>query len=270
MEDYIASLPTPSSCRSHSRQAPNRSADALARKRERDKDNQRKKRQREREHIADLEAKVRCLERKLGEVNTLCTGYVTSSPARQIDHTSASDASYGGRRGSDNYIATPSMTNEVISTASISLPGSALSPVDYGSITPNTSSSLTSKSTAASSQFRTSPDSINVSFTLLDKLIVSPDWNRPPAWSLSRPSENYRFLKRGTAFAPLLVQLRADPAVEEACPPVVRALDLLFGGSGNPLANFVHSEVVDLPFLPPEKFGAMSIIYLYLRACAPH
>jgi hypothetical protein len=53
--------------------------------------------------------------------------------------------------------------------------------------------------------------------------------------------------------------------MEELCPPVPKAMDLLFGGSLNLLANFVFSELAQMPFLTPEKFGACSLIYTLLR-----
>ncbi|KAF9893309.1 hypothetical protein FE257_011739 [Aspergillus nanangensis] len=102
-----------------------------------------------------------------------------------------------------------------------------------------------------------------LSSTLLDGLLDRPVWLRLPLYSTSQKGHHY--LIRGETFAPVIAQLRATRDLAVLCPDIPKPIDLLFGGSSNTLANFIVSELSDLPLLPPEKFASSWLIYLYCR-----
>ncbi|KAH6612172.1 hypothetical protein C7974DRAFT_92379 [Boeremia exigua] len=272
MNDSIACTYTSSSRQSQSRQLPRRSAGALIRKRERDKENQKKKREREREHIAGLEAKVLSLEQELAKAEAQCHGYAKSMQSPPTDHALANGDNCSVSSEGEERIVRPCTTANGVFGASAQLSSDNLQE-DIGAMPPPNNHSLpstifspfTARFTSICDPPRSLPESAVVSLELLNRVIKSPEWDRVPAWNLSQSSGSYRFFNRAAPFAPLLAQLRADPVMKLACPPIAKTMDLLFGGSSNPLANFVHSEIVDLPCLPPEKFGIIYLAYLYLR-----
>ncbi|KAL2793954.1 hypothetical protein BJX66DRAFT_305161 [Aspergillus keveii] len=252
MNENLSSKRTPSFRASQSNHSLH-SDNVLTRKRERDKENQRRKREREREYIAGLESIINDLEQKLEDAvfHRYRSKATSNSQSPALDSRSASDSRCHSRDKPENHLAVASLspTNGIETALSLCEP--SVAPVFPGDSPPTQSCSP--------------DDSVVVSIAVLRKLFAAPEWARAPSWNLARPSPNYRFLRRGEAFAPLSAHLRADPGMEAACPPYPKVLDLFFGGSSNLLANFVHSEISGLPLLPPEKFASMYIIYLYLR-----
>ncbi|KAL4860492.1 hypothetical protein BDV12DRAFT_181508 [Aspergillus spectabilis] len=253
----------------HSRHSDN----VLARKRERDKENQRRKREREREYIAGLESKIKDLERKLGDAafHQYRSRATSNSQSPAVDSHSARDSQCQSRGKSDNHLAVASRSTTNGTNTALSLREPSLAPIspEYSGAQLLAFSTVLISPPATSdfprTQSRASDDSVSVSLAVLSKLLATPESARVPSWNLARPSPNYRFLRRGEMFAPLLAHLRAEPGMEAACPPYPKVLDLFFGGSSNLLANFVHSEISGLPLLPPEKFASMYLVYLYLR-----
>ncbi|KAI9373935.1 hypothetical protein BJX61DRAFT_551919 [Aspergillus egyptiacus] len=102
-----------------------------------------------------------------------------------------------------------------------------------------------------------------VSSALLETLLDSPVWLRLPLFSAKQQDPHY--LLSGASLTPLISQLRATPDLAASCLDLPKPIDLLFGGSSNPLANTVASELRDLPILAPEKFATSWVSYLYCR-----
>ncbi|KIW04976.1 uncharacterized protein PV09_04138 [Verruconis gallopava] len=211
---------------------PDRLSKALLRKRERDRRNQQQKRERERRLVEDLKAKISQLERELAAANA----------DRGRGPLSLHSLICNGCRGRSCSTAGSQHDTDLAST--------------NGSI-------VAASSPPVSEPFRTSH--ATVSLSVLKKLLDTPEWLRTPLWNVDRPNANFRFLERGQGFVPLMAQLRATPSMAEKCPPVPKAIDLLFGGSSNVLANFVVDELAGLPLLSPEKFASCWHIYLYCR-----
>jgi hypothetical protein len=226
-----------------------RSSHALQRKRERDKQSQRNKRAREREYIASLEVKIRELEAAATLVHHVHGEGQFSPPNyrhRDIELRSVNDATTSDRQQSENRISV-SVGVPAVTSPALTLPS------------PSTISIPESLGPVCSLEAR-----ISVSPDVLSTLLSTPEWHRIPQWNVARPSEGYRFLTRGQGFASLKAQLR-ESDMKALCPPVPKVMDLLFGGSHNLLANFVFAELAQMPFLTPEKFGACTLIYTYLR-----
>lgn len=247
-----------------------RSRDALQRKRERDKRSQRNKRQREREYIASLETRIRELKAATTLVHhahgdTIIPEEEPWLDKRERNRLSQRIVSEGLRRPS---IATIAITD---------IPRSSLSPgttrnlsAGLALLSPDATSSehdaILSPAGRAPSDFGDGgKEKIVVSPSLLSNLLSTPDWLRVPLWNVEQPSEGYTFLTRGKGFPALIAELRSSPDFEEICPAVPKPIDLLFGGSLNPLANFVFAELWQMPFLTPEKYGACCLIYNLLR-----
>lgn len=271
-DSTVACTPTLSSRPPQSRQLPRRSAGALIRKRERDKQNQKNKREREREYVAGLEAKVQSLEKELAISNVQHYSYAKSVQSPPTDHTFASDTNCRVSSDTEERIVISCTMADAVLGASAQLSSSnfeeiigAIPPPNNAPIPSTSFVPFTPPSTLVNVLPCSLPDSAVVSLELLNRVITSPDWNRAPAWSLSQSNRSHQHFDRTASFLPLLAQLQADPAMKLVCPPIAKTLDLLFGGSSNPLANFVHSIIVHLPCRPPEKFGIIYVSYLYLR-----
>lgn len=272
MNETITSSKPTSSSRGSQRNHSHYSSNALVRKRQRDKENQQRKRERERKYIADLEAKVCHLERMLEGVSvhqsrsTIATPYPLP-PA--IVPSLASNAYCNAQDELENSVTLASHSTTGNTTSAIAL-HATVNRQDSGPQHPRVSTLLVSPpatNASSSSPSCTPEDNIVVSLGALSRLLETPEWGRVPLWNLTRQGLNYQFFDRGQAFKPLIAQLRADPAMEAACPPYPKTLDLFFGGSRNLLANFVHSEISGTPLLPLEKYSSMYLLYLYLRAC---
>ena len=251
-----------------------RSRDALQRKRERDKRSQRNKRQREREYVANLEARIQELEAATtlvhhahGELlplnlsdswsserhNTTVDSHAVNSPTARPNVGTISIAS----------ILRPSQSPGV--SRSLQLGRLPLSP----DATSSEQDALLSPVILPFNETReidhAPKDTIPVSPSILSELLSTPEWLRIPRWNVEQPSEGYHFLTRGKGFPNLVAELRSSSEMEEMCPPVPKVMDLLFGGSLNPLADFVFSELSQMPFLTAEKYGACILIYTLLR-----
>jgi hypothetical protein len=101
--------------------------------------------------------------------------------------------------------------------------------------------------------------------TLLETLLEAPAWLRLPLFSVKQQNPNY--LLNGASLAPLIAQLRASSDLAASCLEIPKTIDLVFGGSSNPLANTIAGELRDLPILPPEKFATSWLSYLYCWVC---
>jgi hypothetical protein len=249
-------------------QAYERSTEALSRKRDRDRNSQRRKREREREYIRELESKVHDLEGRLAEATTRFR-LSNINHVGVIGNLSATDAT---------KISTLSLPSVPLLCASLRTPGNdhtshirAVTPSPEASESYNREIArpLLSRVTAIEPPLNLRHGNVTVSSTVLINLLSTPEWSRIPLWNISRPSSNYRFLERGGKFPALLSQLRSDSSMEMKCPPFPKAIDLLFGGSSNLLANFIFADLSGMPLLSPEKFASCWLIYMYFRVCDP-
>lgn len=136
----------------------------------------------------------------------------------------------------------------------VDLPGSLVHPCATGC-----SPVWTSISTAGPST------SLVVSSALLETLLDAPAWLRVPLFSVKQQNPNY--LLNGASLAPLITRLRASSNLAVSCPELPKTIDLVFGGSSNPLANTIAAELQGLPILPPEKFATSWLSYLYCWVC---
>ncbi|KAI5927510.1 hypothetical protein F4810DRAFT_267933 [Camillea tinctor] len=211
----------------------NKRLTAAERKRERDKLNQRNKRQRERERIATLEETICRLEQEL----QLATG-------------SAHVGSVDLQTNNNNKILTASCLSDTLLTA-------------HNLVITNSSNS---SSRPSSSSISSSPEPIMMTLSMdsVTKLINTQEWKRLPLLSFS-PLPAPLFLLQTERVGSVIEQLRSTPNVAELLPGTPSALDLLFGGSGNELADIIVSALAPYPILPPEKFAIAWLIYIYFR-----
>lgn len=234
-----------------------RSTAARMRKRERDKEAQRTKRDRERRYIANLEAELSKLRGQLegstGRSDALLSPGTQTVPG-EADAITINDNSDidGGARESSLCFAASKASNDASPKTYFHSPPSmpvVLSPV------------VSTVSSGGSIQGIQSDD-IVLSSAALKRLLATPEWLRLPKWNLKPPSN---WILRGGDFPELMAQLKADPTLAIACPLEPKALDLLFGGSSNLLANFSYEYSNGLPLLAPEKFASTYFMYSILR-----
>ncbi|KAI1491620.1 hypothetical protein F5X96DRAFT_460235 [Biscogniauxia mediterranea] len=199
---------------------------ATERKRERDKLNQRNKRQRERERIAALEETIHRLEQEL-RLATCITDFHPGSLLATTHNPTITSRS-GSGSGSN----------------------SSFSPIS------SSSSSLSSSSTGLTM--------ITLALEPLTELLNTLEWKRLPLITFS-PLPPPLLLLQSDKVGAVVQRLRSTPNVATLLPATPKALDLLFGGSCNELADLIVSVLAPYPILPPEKFAIAWLVYLYFR-----
>ncbi|KIX03609.1 uncharacterized protein Z518_07162 [Rhinocladiella mackenziei CBS 650.93] len=92
----------------------------------------------------------------------------------------------------------------------------------------------------------------------LERVLALPEWQRLPA-----KTEGLR--KCLDPLGPMVQHLRTSPELFELCSPQPQALDLMFGGSLNELANAIFQSTTHTPLRRPEKLAATWMNYLITR-----
>jgi hypothetical protein len=230
---------------------------AIERKRERDKLNQRSKRRRELEHIASLEERIRYLEQEIRLATTHPVAELRSTAETQALGHPSDDANDGEDPGAGAPSHPPSWP------ASQCMPSASSAALVSQTLFDPASRLL--DGLLACSATRPSSGSSGPAVTLalepLTKLLESPEWMRLPLLSYlpataTAPNEK---------FASAIEHLRATPSVATTLPTTPKALDLLFGGSRNDLADLIVSALAPYPVLLPEKFALSWLVYRYFR-----
>lgn len=220
-----------------------RSSEAARRKRERDRECQRKKRQRDRQYIEHLEMKIRELQCQLeiDRSRTACLNQATAYPA-------------------DECIATP---------ASQRHPAAPTRPTLIEECHDNHRSQplgfpVQLAASPIGSRDKTLPETVTVSLPVLESCLAVPQWARLPLHGLSLMPDS-RHCVRGSQLPQFILQMRADAALQHSCPPTPKVIDILYGGSKNPLADLIVNECSKEPLLPPERLAVSLAIYKYCR-----
>ncbi|OAA36803.1 hypothetical protein BBO_08082 [Beauveria brongniartii RCEF 3172] len=259
-----------------------RSAEAARRKRERDRNCQRRKRERDRQYTACLEERIRelvgQLERATGQKQA---APAAGDPAEECSRTAGSwsaprpspqwspgstapaprrrrsaateeededeDEDEAGRANKNHY---HHRSQSLDSSSSSSVQQQLLSPVE--SSDPVSSSSSSSSETVA------------VSLYVLKTCLAAPRWARLPLHGLSFMSDP-RHCVRGSGLPLFIQRTRADAGQEGLCPPRPKVIDILYGGSKNPLANIIVEGCSGEPLLAPERLAISWAVYQYCR-----
>ncbi|KAI0600327.1 hypothetical protein F4775DRAFT_590655 [Biscogniauxia sp. FL1348] len=123
---------------------------------------------------------------------------------------------------------------------------------------------MTSRSSSVPSSSATGPTMITLALEPLTELLSTPEWKRLPLITFS-PLPPPLLLLQSDKVGSVIQRLKSTPGVATLLPATPKALDLLFGGSCNELANLIVSVLAPYPLLPPEKFAIAWLVYLYLR-----
>ncbi|KAJ3454017.1 hypothetical protein MRS44_018649 [Fusarium solani] len=273
-------------------------SEALRRKRERDKQNQRKKRHRDQEYIQTLLARIAHLEQEIGRSEAHhrarslghhhgrplrdsfpegtafqegCSSD-TQSPQRlnvavqtrdglhnNLGHNSEQDPmtdSGSGTAQCTNFAASPLSDNTRRS--------GILATTGEGSMNECRVVLTTQSHRNGCSKPQNSVTNAVVPLRSLDMLLETPQWQRLPIISFL-PPQVPQLLIRSESFGALLAHVRGNPDKLSSAPETPKAVDLLFGGSSNLLANAVSEEAGPYALLPPEKFAISWLSYLFLR-----
>lgn len=243
------------------------SVDAVKkRKRERDKLSQQRKRQRDREYIEVLEAKIRQLESLLARRETSDAFALAS---HHPTTTSLSTYHLDVDLANDQYTRTSSSHRSSIISAN---PRSAcINPAELITLTPLTECNQVSgqqpvpSGVAGSDNIALNPSYIvSASLGALQGLLAAPRWLRLPIHGLSLNSDAQRCV-RGSNLSVFISKIRDDTAQKSHCPAHPQVIDILFGGSTNPLANTIATACSREAISPPEKFAVSWALYMYLR-----
>lgn len=217
------------SSRRHAPSSGTRSAEAAKRKRERDRDCQRRKREREKENTQKLEERIRDLQAQLDESRLqrqLAEEGAVVTPSTYHSVATPSEAAWEGNR-------------RLRSESSVQRPVSPLST-------------------------RGGTETVTVSLDVLEACFAAPVWARLPLHGLSLVP-NPMHCVRGNGLQLFIDLMRADPAREKLCPPKPKVIDILYGGSKNPLANLIVNECSKEALLAPEKLAVNFALYKYCR-----
>ncbi|OAQ96118.1 hypothetical protein LLEC1_05286 [Akanthomyces lecanii] len=221
-----------------------RSFDAARRKRERDRDCQRRKRQRDRQHTERLEARIRELQGQLETVQSQERAGLDRRIAYPGGDCTATPASECRSASATRPVATGESHDNHKSPSSRSPAQPPTSPID--------------------SRHQRSPEMVTVSLPVLESCLAAPQWARLPLHGLSLMPDP-RQCVRGSALPRFIVQMGADATLQRFCPPHPKIIDILYGGSENPLANLIVNECSKEPLLPPERLAANLALYKYCR-----
>ncbi len=220
-----------------------RSSEAARRKRERDRECQRKKRQRDRQYIERLQMKIRELQCQLeiDRPRKACSAQATTYPA---DESTATPASQRPSASPMRPIATEDYH---VNHRSQSLGSSVQLPTS-----------------PIGSRDKTLPETVTVSLPVLESCLAVPQWARLPLHGLSLMPDPRRCV-RGSELPRFILQMGADASLQHLCPPTPKVIDILYGGSKNPLADLIVNECSKEPLLPPERLAVSLAIYKYCR-----
>lgn len=220
-----------------------RSSEAARRKRERDRECQRKKRQRDRQYIERLEMKIRELQCQL-EIDRPRKACSAQATVYTADESTATPAS---QRPSASPMR-PMATEEYhVNHRSQSLGSSVQLPTS-----------------PIGSRDKTLPETVTVSLPVLESCLAVPQWARLPLHGLSLMPDPRRCV-RGSELPRFILQMGADASLQHLCPPTPKVIDILYGGSKNPLADLIVNECSKEPLLPPERLAVSLAIYKYCR-----
>lgn len=271
--------------------------EVLKRKRERDKQSQRRKRQRERDYTASLLERIKHLEKRLEDVSPRSTDCFNAQAT--VEHSDAADLDRHERdtlekrvdhlhqvvkdlvdifqgRSSKDVDRIQNLPNTVTYPQSLPTPSSGselchANPEGQGFDPRQVGPSLPRRpSTFVRSTISSLPPDTTISANELNRLLVIPEWLRIPFFSTT-PLVGPEMLSRGQRLESFIQELRTSRVqdIPLICPPTPKPVDLLYGGSRNLLANFVSVEIRHEPFLPPERFAASWLLYLYFRVRSP-
>lgn len=239
---------------------------AKRRKRERDKLSQQRKRQRDREYIEILEAKVRQLESLPPSRETL-EGVALASQ----HHTATILFPHHLDVDLGNAPNVPASSGHHRSAISATPRSACMEPAELATLTPLTECSQASgQQQVTSGVIGTNNIALNSSYTVsaslgvLEGLLAAPKWLRLPMHGLSLTSDAQRCV-RGGDLSGFIRIIRDDTAQKSHCPAHPRVIDILFGGSTNPLANLIATACSREAISPPEKFAVSWFLYLYIR-----
>lgn len=292
--EFTPAESSPSAPRNTSDQEKNGALDVLKRKRERDKQSQRRKRQRERDYTASLLERIQQLENRLEDTiprnqdaskhqETLENGRSGESSSRDALEERVNSLSdvvkdlvdvFQGRHTKGADLLRQSLEQgSCPSTLVVLSPGSERSPPSERKISDAHDVELMQPQPTSTGFVRSIlsslPPDILISSNDLNRLLLVPEWLRIPLY-ISTPLHGPEMLSRGQRLAAFVQELRTSrvPNIALLCPAQPKPMDLLYGGSSNILANFVNVEIRHEPFLPPERFAASWLLYLYFRVSA--
>lgn len=220
------------SSRRHAPSSGIRSAEAAKRKRERDRDCQRRKREREKAHTEQLEERIRVLQAQLDE----------SRLQRQLAEEGA--------------VVTPSTCHE------------GITPEAWEDNRRLRSESSVRQPVSSPLSTRGGAETVTVSLDVLEACFAAPVWARLPLHGLSLVP-NPMHCVRGNGLQLFIDLMRADASRQKLCPPKPKVIDILYGGSKNPLANLIVNECSKEALLAPEKLAVNFALYKYCRVNYP-
>lgn len=221
-----------------------RSSDAVRRKRERDRECQRRKRQRDRQYTERLETRIRELQFQLETNQSREKAPLDQTIAYPADDCIVTPASQGRSASPTRPIATAECHDNHRSQSLGSPVQLPTSPIN--------------------DRHKTSSETVTVSLSVLESCLAAPQWARLPLHGLSLMPDPRRCV-RGSALPRFIKQMGADAALHRFCPPNPKIIDILYGGSENPLADLIVDECSKEPLLPPERLATNLALYKYCR-----